>query len=51
VGRSINGEANMMRLVLEGCQFKDGILQQETVPELMGARAIAKDAGRNFNNI
>jgi len=37
--RSLNGGANLMTLVLEGCTFKDGILQREKVPELTGARS------------
>lgn len=36
--RSLNGGANLMTLVLEGCKFKDGILQREKLPELAGAR-------------
>jgi len=36
--RTLNGGANLMTLVLEGCKFKDGILQRETMPELVGAR-------------
>ena len=37
--RALNGGANLMRLVLEGCKFKDGILLQETVTELAGTRS------------
>jgi len=37
--RSLNGGANLMALVLEGCKFKDGILQREKLPELAGARS------------
>ena len=37
--RALNGGANLMTLVLEGCQFKDGILQREKMPELVGARS------------
>ena len=37
--RSLNGGANLMTLVLEGCAFKDGILQQEKMPELVGVRS------------
>jgi transposase-like protein len=37
--RSLNGGANLMTLVLEGCTFKDGILQREKMPELAGARS------------
>jgi len=34
--RSLNGGANLMTLVLEGCKFKDGILQRGKLPELAG---------------
>ena len=37
--RSLNGGGNLMTLVLEGCTFKDGILQREKIPELAGARS------------
>jgi len=37
--RSLNGGANLMTLVLEGYTFKDGILQREKMPELVGARS------------
>jgi transposase-like protein len=37
--RSLNGGANLMALVLEGCTFKDGILQREKLPELAGVRS------------
>ena len=37
--RALNGGANLMRLVLEGCKFKDGILQRKMVNELAGARS------------
>jgi len=37
--RALNGGANLMTLVLEGCAFKDGILQREEMPELVGARS------------
>ena len=37
--RSLNGGANLMALVLEGCTFKDGILQREKMPELVGVRS------------
>ena len=37
--RSLNGGGNLMTLVLEGCTFKDGILQREKVPEMAGARS------------
>jgi transposase-like protein len=37
--RALNGGANLMTLVLEGCIFKDGILQREKMPELVGARS------------
>ena len=37
--RSLNGGANLMTLVLEGCIFKDGILQREKLSELVGARS------------
>jgi putative transposase len=37
--RALNGGANLMKLVLEGCRFKDGILQRETVKEMAGTRS------------
>jgi transposase-like protein len=37
--RSLNGGANLMTLVLEGYTFKDGILQRQGMPELVGARS------------
>jgi len=37
--RSLNGGANLMTLVLDGCTFKDGILQREEMPELAGVRS------------
>jgi len=37
--RSLNGGGNLMTLVLEGCTFKDGILQREKMPELVGVRS------------
>ena len=37
--RALNGGANLMKLVLEGCRFKDGILQWETVKEMAGMRS------------
>lgn len=37
--RALNGGANLMTLVLEGREFKDGILQREEMPELVGARS------------
>jgi len=37
--RTLNGGANLMALVLEGCTFKDGILQREKMPELAGVRS------------
>jgi transposase-like protein len=37
--RTLNGGVNLMTLVLEGRKFKDGILQPEEVPELVGARS------------
>jgi len=37
--RGLNGGANLMTLVLGGCEFKDGILQREKMPELVGARS------------
>ncbi len=37
--RTLNGGANLTMLVLEGRQFKDGILQREEKPELVGARS------------
>jgi transposase-like protein len=37
--RSLNGGINLMTLVLEGCPFKDGILQRQEMPELVGTRS------------
>jgi transposase-like protein len=37
--RALNGGATLMTLVLEGCTFKDGILQREKMPELAGVRS------------
>ena len=37
--RTLNGGANLMTLVLEGREFKDGILQREKRPDLVGARS------------
>ena len=37
--RPLNGGGNLMTLVLEGCTFKDGILQREKMPELAGVRS------------
>jgi len=37
--RSLNGGGNLMTLVLEGCTFKDGILQREKMTELAGVRS------------
>ena len=37
--RTLNGGANLMPLVLEGREFKDGILQREKVAELAGVRS------------
>jgi len=37
--RTLNGGTNLMTLVLEGREFKDGILQREKMPELAGARS------------
>lgn len=37
--RALNGGANLMKLVLEGCRFKDGMLQRETIPELVGVKS------------
>ena len=37
--RTLNGGANLMTLVLEGREFKDGILQREKMPELAGVRS------------
>ena len=34
--RSLNGGANLITLVLEGYEFKGGILQREKMPELAG---------------
>jgi type I restriction-modification system DNA methylase subunit len=39
-GRRVSkSKAELMTLVLEGCMFKDGILQREKMPELAGARS------------
>ena len=35
--RALNGGANLMTLVLEGREFKDGILQREKMPEPVGS--------------
>ena len=35
--RALNIGANLMTLVLEGRKSKDGILQREDMPELVGA--------------
>jgi transposase-like protein len=37
--RSLNGGGNLMTMVLEGCTFKDGILQREKMAELAGVRS------------
>jgi putative transposase len=37
--RSLNGGGNLMTLVLEGQEFKDGILRREKVAELAGIRS------------
>ena len=37
--RTLNGGANLMTLVLEGREFKDGVLQRENMPELVGTRS------------
>ena len=37
--RSLNGGDNLMTLVLEGREFKDGILQREKMPELARVRS------------
>jgi transposase-like protein len=37
--RSLNGGVNLMTLVLEDCPFKDGILQRQEMPELVGTRS------------
>ena len=37
--RTLNGGATLMTLVLEGREFKDGILQREKMPELAGVRS------------
>jgi putative transposase len=36
--RNLNGGANLMRLILEGRTFKDGMLEQQKTPELVGGR-------------
>ena len=36
--RNLNGGANLMKLILEGRTFKDGILESRKTPELVGAR-------------
>jgi len=37
--RGLNGGANLMTLVLEGCTFKDGVLQRRQSQEVVGAAA------------
>jgi putative transposase len=37
--RALNGGANLMTLVLEGHELKDGILQREKIAELAGVRS------------
>jgi transposase-like protein len=37
--RALNGGANLMALVLDGCTFKDGILQREKMTKLAGVRS------------
>lgn len=37
--RSLNGGANLMAQVFEGCTFKDGIIQREKMPEVESARS------------
>lgn len=37
--RSLNGGANLMTLVMDGCTFKDGILQRQEMPELVGVKS------------
>jgi len=37
--RPLNGGVNLMTLVLEGCAFKDGILQRREMRQLMGTSA------------
>ena len=37
--RALNGGATLMTLVLEGREFKDGILQREKMAELAGVRS------------
>ncbi|HUT67639.1 MAG TPA: hypothetical protein VMW86_03710 [Dehalococcoidales bacterium] len=37
-----------MTLVLEGCTFKDGILQREKMPELAGVRSLPTLSGDNW---
>jgi transposase-like protein len=36
--RNLNGGANLMKLILEGRTFKDGLLEQQKMPELVGTR-------------
>lgn len=36
--RTLNGGANLIILALQGYKFKDGILQREKMPELVGVR-------------
>ena len=37
--RPLNGDVNLMSLVLEGETFKDGILERQELPELAGTMA------------
>ena len=37
--RPLNGGVNLMTLVLEGENFKDGILKRQKTPQLVGAMA------------
>jgi putative transposase len=37
--RGLNGGVNLVTLVLEGREFRDGILQREETPELAGAKS------------
>jgi transposase-like protein len=37
--RTLNGGTNLMTLVLEGCTFKDGLLERRNTPELVGEKS------------
>lgn len=35
--RALNGGANLMALVIAGCSFKDGLMQRQETPQMVGA--------------